>query len=157
MLGAECTAQPRPDHPITDVWSSGCVMGELLMGQPLFPGESGVDQLVEIIKVGAASERSRPSRTVRADRGPSPRGEFWYTGHGNAVCAAGALDEPQLQRVQVSTDQAAAVVQSGALPIARGPRVCRCLSALTSVFTNPGANIAPSSSGPRAPMLRPST
>ena len=27
-------------------------MGELLMGQPLFPGESGVDQLVEIIKVG---------------------------------------------------------------------------------------------------------
>ena len=26
-------------------------MGELLKGQPLFPGESGVDQLVEIIKV----------------------------------------------------------------------------------------------------------
>ena len=34
-----------------DVWSSGCVMAELLVGQPLFPGESGVDQLVEIIKV----------------------------------------------------------------------------------------------------------
>mmetsp|Transcript_30291 Transcript_30291/g.98501 ORF Transcript_30291/g.98501 Transcript_30291/m.98501 type:complete len:419 (+) Transcript_30291:153-1409(+) len=34
-----------------DVWSSGCVMAELLLGQPLFPGESGVDQLVEIIKV----------------------------------------------------------------------------------------------------------
>ena len=34
-----------------DVWSSGCVMAELLIGQPLFPGESGVDQLVEIIKV----------------------------------------------------------------------------------------------------------
>ena len=29
----------------------GCVMAELLLGQPLFPGESGVDQLVEIIKV----------------------------------------------------------------------------------------------------------
>jgi glycogen synthase kinase 3 beta len=26
-------------------------MAELLLGQPLFPGESGVDQLVEIIKV----------------------------------------------------------------------------------------------------------
>jgi glycogen synthase kinase 3 beta len=26
-------------------------MGELLLGQPLFPGESGIDQLVEIIKV----------------------------------------------------------------------------------------------------------
>ncbi len=36
-----------------DVWSVGCVMAELLLGQPLFPGESGVDQLVEIIKVGA--------------------------------------------------------------------------------------------------------
>ena len=34
-----------------DVWSTGCVIAELLLGQPLFPGESGVDQLVEIIKV----------------------------------------------------------------------------------------------------------
>lgn len=37
--------------PAIDVWSSGCVVAELLLGQPLFPGESGVDQLVEIIKV----------------------------------------------------------------------------------------------------------
>jgi len=34
-----------------DVWSAGCVLAELLLGLPLFPGESGVDQLVEIIKV----------------------------------------------------------------------------------------------------------
>jgi kinase len=34
-----------------DVWSVGCVLAELLLGQPMFPGESGVDQLVEIIKV----------------------------------------------------------------------------------------------------------
>ncbi|KAI9105370.1 protein kinase gsk3 [Phlyctochytrium arcticum] len=34
-----------------DVWSTGCVMAELMLGQPIFPGESGVDQLVEIIKV----------------------------------------------------------------------------------------------------------
>ncbi|URD82090.1 hypothetical protein MUK42_02629 [Musa troglodytarum] len=34
-----------------DIWSAGCVFAELLLGQPLFPGESGVDQLVEIIKV----------------------------------------------------------------------------------------------------------
>ena len=32
-------------------FSVGCVIAELLLGQPLFPGESGVDQLVEIIKV----------------------------------------------------------------------------------------------------------
>ncbi|KAH7290444.1 hypothetical protein KP509_30G048800 [Ceratopteris richardii] len=34
-----------------DIWSMGCVMAELMLGQPIFPGESGVDQLVEIIKV----------------------------------------------------------------------------------------------------------
>lgn len=34
-----------------DIWSYGCVMAELIIGSPLFPGGSGVDQLVEIIKV----------------------------------------------------------------------------------------------------------
>ena len=37
--------------PAIDVWSAGCVAAELMLGAPLFPGESGVDQLVEIIKV----------------------------------------------------------------------------------------------------------
>ena len=39
------------DDFVADIWSSGCVMAELLLGQPIFPGDSGVDQLVEIIKV----------------------------------------------------------------------------------------------------------
>uniref|UniRef100_A0AC35TZQ6 Protein kinase domain-containing protein n=1 Tax=Rhabditophanes sp. KR3021 TaxID=114890 RepID=A0AC35TZQ6_9BILA len=34
-----------------DCWSSGTVFAEMLLGKPIFPGESGVDQLVEIIKV----------------------------------------------------------------------------------------------------------
>ncbi|PHU19041.1 Shaggy-related protein kinase iota [Capsicum chinense] len=34
-----------------DIWSAGCVLAELLLGQPLFPGENAVDQLVEIIKI----------------------------------------------------------------------------------------------------------
>lgn len=38
-------------NTFADVWSTGCVMAELMLGQPLFPGESGIDQLVEIIKV----------------------------------------------------------------------------------------------------------
>ena len=56
-------AHPTPQHPVLSrpippshparlqVWSVGCVMAELLLGLPLVPGESGVDQLVEIIKV----------------------------------------------------------------------------------------------------------
>ncbi|KAI9225149.1 glycogen synthase kinase [Blastocladiella britannica] len=42
-----------------DVWSSGCVMAELMLGKPMFPGESGVDQLVEIIKVLGTPEREQ--------------------------------------------------------------------------------------------------
>ncbi|KAI6654697.1 Glycogen synthase kinase-3 [Oopsacas minuta] len=42
-------AQDYTSH--IDIWSAGCVMAELLLGQPIFPGDSGVDQLVEIIKV----------------------------------------------------------------------------------------------------------
>ncbi|EDW27950.1 GL27247 [Drosophila persimilis] len=34
-----------------DVWSAGCVLAELLLGQLIFPGDSGVDQIVEIVKV----------------------------------------------------------------------------------------------------------
>jgi len=34
-----------------DIWSTGCVFAELILGTPLFSGESGIDQLVEIIKV----------------------------------------------------------------------------------------------------------
>jgi len=34
-----------------DIWSMGCVIAEMLLGEPLFPGENGVDQLVEIMKV----------------------------------------------------------------------------------------------------------
>ena len=33
------------------MWSTGCVIAELINGEPLFVGESAIDQLVEIIKV----------------------------------------------------------------------------------------------------------
>ena len=34
-----------------DIWSAGCVFAELLLGEPIFRGDSQVDQLVKIIKV----------------------------------------------------------------------------------------------------------
>jgi len=34
-----------------DLWSVGCVFAEMLIGQPLFTGGDGIDQLVQIVKV----------------------------------------------------------------------------------------------------------
>ena len=34
-----------------DVWSMGCVIAELVLGRPIFPGATTSDQLVEIIKI----------------------------------------------------------------------------------------------------------
>jgi hypothetical protein len=33
------------------VWSTACVIAETVLCEPIFPGKSAVDQLVEIIKV----------------------------------------------------------------------------------------------------------
>lgn len=37
--------------PEVDMWAIGCIMGELSDGQPLFPGDSEMDQLFLIQKV----------------------------------------------------------------------------------------------------------
>lgn len=34
-----------------DMWAVGCIMGELIDGQPLFPGDSDIDQLFVIQKL----------------------------------------------------------------------------------------------------------
>lgn len=34
-----------------DIWAAGCVLGEMVLGQPLFTGRDGIDQLLEIMKV----------------------------------------------------------------------------------------------------------
>lgn len=56
-----------------DVWSCGCVFGELLLNQPLFPGETGVDQLVEIIKIIGT-----PSREQTDDMNPDATKNFHF-------------------------------------------------------------------------------
>ena len=34
-----------------DLWAIGCIMGELTDGEPLFPGDSQIDQLYVIQKI----------------------------------------------------------------------------------------------------------
>ena len=57
LLGV--VSAPIALNTTTDIWSTGCVMAELMLGQPLFPGESGIDQLVEIIKVLGTPSREQ--------------------------------------------------------------------------------------------------
>lgn len=42
-----------------DVWSTGCVIAELVLGQPIFPGDSALDQIVEIIKILGTPSKSQ--------------------------------------------------------------------------------------------------
>ena len=39
-----------------DIWAVGCLLIEMLTGEPLFPGDSDIDQLYHIVKVFGKSE-----------------------------------------------------------------------------------------------------
>lgn len=44
-----------------DMWSAGCILAEMFIGRPLFPGASNEDQLMKIFKVmGTPNERTWP-------------------------------------------------------------------------------------------------
>ena len=47
----ELLLDPQSMKKSVDIWAIGCIMGELIDGQPLFPGESEIDQLYIIQKV----------------------------------------------------------------------------------------------------------
>ncbi len=120
-----------------DLWSVGCVMAELLLGQPLFPGESGVDQLVEIIKARPAPAPLRPG----ARRGPARRHPHARAGAGHSEPRGHPRDEPQLHGVQVPADQGARLVQDllQAHPGRRGrPGAPRCSPDRALPSTMPG-------------------
>merc|ERR1719253_492602 len=66
-----------------DLWSIGCVLAEMIRGRPLFPGENGVDQLVEIVKVLGA-----PSKTQVLAMNPQ---YFNFSFPNIAACSWGAV------------------------------------------------------------------
>lgn len=42
-----------------DVWSAGCVIAEVYLGRPLFPGETAADQIVQIMRVIGSPTREQ--------------------------------------------------------------------------------------------------
>lgn len=43
---------PQEYSTAVDMWSVGCIFGELLTQKPLFPGKSEIDQINKVFKVG---------------------------------------------------------------------------------------------------------
>jgi len=62
-----CYGAQTYSHAI-DVWSAGCVLAEMLLGQPIFRGSTSDDQLAKIIKVLGS-----PSSKQIQDMNPSSR------------------------------------------------------------------------------------
>ena len=44
-------------HSAVDIWAVGCLLAEMLTGEPLFPGDSDLDQLFHIVKCFGKRDR----------------------------------------------------------------------------------------------------
>ncbi|KAF0903866.1 hypothetical protein E2562_029955 [Oryza meyeriana var. granulata] len=69
----------KPDYDeLVDVWSLGCVMGELLAGVPLFRGQTGTDQLFRIYHLlGVPCRHTWPSYPSLPLAGGVPLPRCW--------------------------------------------------------------------------------
>lgn len=65
---------PQEYSTAVDMWSVGCIFGELLTQKPLFPGKSEIDQINKVFKVGQGTSWGGASpRGVAGLRHPSSR------------------------------------------------------------------------------------
>ncbi len=102
-------------------------MAELMLGQPLFPGESGIDQLVEIIKVLGTPTREQ-IKTMNPNVRATPAHDKIAADHWHGHTVHGA---------QVPADQAPSLHQG--LP-ATHPRRCH-LPHLDSIGVHPDGSL----------------
>lgn len=55
-----------------DMWSVGCIFAEMIMRQPLFPGDSEIDEIFRIFRLlGTPDEDAWPGVTTLPDYKPS--------------------------------------------------------------------------------------
>ena len=47
----ECVLRSHPYNFVSDVFAAGCIMSELYLQHPLFPGTSELDQIDKIFKI----------------------------------------------------------------------------------------------------------
>lgn len=55
---------PLPYGAGVDMWAIGCLMGELIDGEPLFAGDSDIDQLYKIQKIQVSTTPVYPRARV---------------------------------------------------------------------------------------------
>ncbi|XP_057346196.1 cyclin-dependent kinase 20 isoform X3 [Manis pentadactyla] len=95
-----------------DLWAVGCILGELLNGSPLFPGENDIDQLCCVIRIlGTPSRQVWPEITELPDynkisfkdQAPMPLGELLPDAPPQALDLLGHfLRYPPRQRIAAS-------------------------------------------------------
>lgn len=59
-----------------DMWSIGCILGEMLLGKPLFPGTSTINQIERIMSVIPHPSPEGEDKIMRPQRHLKLSGDF---------------------------------------------------------------------------------
>lgn len=72
-----------------DMWSVGCIFGELLTQKPLFPGKSEIDQINKVFNdLGTPNEKILPATKTSptSSRQPSPSTRITTFSSASGLC-----------------------------------------------------------------------